>query len=1638
MKTVKTPVIASVAWQSNLYKTFSRMFAAFGMVMMFAVSGWGADQCSNTTDHTFTESGVNATFSDSYSGNQFDSGDTEFYYFNIPSAGTLNFTRVADADVVYKYDLSNCPSDGTGTIINNGGSITFSGAADFNLRIKSSANNQRYDFTFNFVSSLPSISISPTTLSTTEGNSGTTNAIYTVTLSSSSTSTVTVNYTTADGTATAGSDFTIASGSLSFAPGETTKTIGVPIVGDTNGEPSETYTLTLSSPVNATIVTATATGTITNDDPPSLSIGDMSVTEGNSGTKTMTFTVALSSSPSSAVEFDWATANGTATTANNDYTAANGHIRFNPNTSTLQQTFSVTVRGDATAELDETFYINLTNITGVSVFDSQAVGTILDDDMNYGSNNPRSFEIIHQSNIKGDIKIIGNSILCKNDGTNHCAATVDATLTNNELDTLFYKLSSDESNASIKNSTSYTFAFPTGVTKNDVVWAGLYWQAGIKGTPSTTQITNAKKVLLKAQGDSTYRQIDAETTNNRFNWMISPSSGGTFELAWYYQGIKDITSIVQTKGAGTYQVANIEATSGGAYTPGHFGGWAMVVVYKDTNTTLKNITVYDGFNAVNNSNPTSATLTGFLTPSGGTVDSKFLYFGSEGDRKNSSPYNGDKISLTQSSATGTPYYLKADGTATTTSGPYNPMNSSITSISGDTRVPNYDNVIGIDIDTYNVGTSNGGSGIITNNQTGTKITLSTADDVFNPGVFAFSTQIYAPSIDITKTPSTSSSGALSAGQQIDYTASFTNGGRETAKEITIYDDFTQNLLKRTDGNDTDPAIYLSDMLERNATKIKQSIRLSSVDSTTTWHCAQGLSGVPGCTVYDANCSVDFTGDAGTTATKAWCYVPTIAVGSTYTMKFSVNVAADPDTQGQSVLVENQMFASYKDNVTGISMPNASSNIANAGSYNYAQNIAAVGFDARETSIPLADNNRSIMTKVANKPSSLSVVSLNPSGQLAPYTGIDNNRVYLFVVDSTTCALPETERLAAIATKSRNTYVTFLQNDMNHTTPTFSETAAGKDKKIMMNFINWNQEFMDAAFNCSNSNTQAVLNGVPQCLNSDSKLAQVFPNLVTECLLSGARPACQSSSYAASGVPSAPYDNEFGCYQCLAGGAGAAVCSTDNFAIRPEKLEIVSTHYDWSNILRSGEEYNTTINAYNFNSTTNTPDYNVTDANSTYVLTTTKYMKNNEANASMAGTAAFAAGGFDMQNGISAKAGVTGEIAGLSFNDVGKININIQDQNWSAVDNDDTPMNCDANGTYVCGDVNVTFIPHHFNFSALGITNNNGNTDSFTYLANEVALMAGRINAQMQARNKAGAITSNFSASPLWENPVTVVPVVTKSTYLYPDANETNISNQSVGFSFGAKTIAWDEDNASQYLRFNFRRDINLMQNPFDVNGSNLNISMTSRYTDGVKVADINGSRLSSGTNALPYTVVSPADGNSTFVYGRIIPRDIRVFGTVPFSANAWYEVFNAPRIGTTSLASSRNESSWFINGLHDDAADGDGTVTFVNSGAVNIGGTAVGGVETYGFAAQTPPYSAKAHINTDPWLWYGVSALPYSDPSALNLECMTHPCFNINVAPAVGATGSAKSGSEENKASKSSTSEGTGWHSTTDYAPAIR
>lgn len=211
-----------------------------------------------------------------------------------------------------------------------------------------------------------------------EGDSGTKTMTFTVNLSNPSDKTVTVDYATADGTATAGSDYESKSGTLTFNPLETSKTISVTIDGDTNVENDETFSVDLSNAQNATPTSLQATGTIQDDDGFVVTVGDAQVTETDSGSTTMTFTATLARPASAPLSFDWATASNGSASPGQDYQTASGTATFAAGATTT--TFTVTVLGDTIDENDETFNVDLTNPTYGSLANAQATGTILDND----------------------------------------------------------------------------------------------------------------------------------------------------------------------------------------------------------------------------------------------------------------------------------------------------------------------------------------------------------------------------------------------------------------------------------------------------------------------------------------------------------------------------------------------------------------------------------------------------------------------------------------------------------------------------------------------------------------------------------------------------------------------------------------------------------------------------------------------------------------------------------------------------------------------------------------------------------------------------------------------------------------------------------------------------------------------------------------------------------------------------------------------------------------------------------------------------------------------------------------------------------------------------------------------------------
>jgi PKD repeat protein len=222
----------------------------------------------------------------------------------------------------------------------------------------------------------PTLTIADKTI--TEGDNGTLNVTYTINLSATSGKPVTVDYSTANGTATAGKDYIATNGKITFAAGETSKRITVQVLGDTIDEFDETFFLNLTNPENATITKNQAVTTILdNDVPPVMIIGDRTITEGHNGTQILNFTVSLNTASEKAISVKYATANGTAT-AGSDYTATNGILNFAAGETT--KTVSVQIIGDRNYEQNENFFVNLSEAINANIADAQAVATILDDD----------------------------------------------------------------------------------------------------------------------------------------------------------------------------------------------------------------------------------------------------------------------------------------------------------------------------------------------------------------------------------------------------------------------------------------------------------------------------------------------------------------------------------------------------------------------------------------------------------------------------------------------------------------------------------------------------------------------------------------------------------------------------------------------------------------------------------------------------------------------------------------------------------------------------------------------------------------------------------------------------------------------------------------------------------------------------------------------------------------------------------------------------------------------------------------------------------------------------------------------------------------------------------------------------------
>ena len=212
----------------------------------------------------------------------------------------------------------------------------------------------------------------------TEGDGGTSNFVFTITVAHTNCVDITFDIGTADGTAVAGTDFNATNATLTIPPGSLSTTFTVEVISDLVDEvATESFTVAISNLTNGSLGDAVGVATINDDDLSEISIADGSVTEGNSGTADLNFVVTLSHTNSRNVTVDFGSSNIDAVVTS-DYLLTNGTLTVAA--GAVSATITVEVVGETLDESNETFAVILSNAPIATIADDTGIGTITDDD----------------------------------------------------------------------------------------------------------------------------------------------------------------------------------------------------------------------------------------------------------------------------------------------------------------------------------------------------------------------------------------------------------------------------------------------------------------------------------------------------------------------------------------------------------------------------------------------------------------------------------------------------------------------------------------------------------------------------------------------------------------------------------------------------------------------------------------------------------------------------------------------------------------------------------------------------------------------------------------------------------------------------------------------------------------------------------------------------------------------------------------------------------------------------------------------------------------------------------------------------------------------------------------------------------
>lgn len=383
------------------------------------------------------------------------------------------------------------------------------------------------------------------------------------------------------------------------------------------------------------------------------------------------------------------------------------------------------------------------------------------------SNSGRNFTLRYSNNINGQITIAANTLMqcptatpdpAVNSGCAGARAGTNAR-NNNTFDMGWLDVDSDPSTF---DSSQATLNLPSdGV----VLFAGLYWTGIQKKGEAITGANGYVGVPLPPPNASAIGQVKFKLPDSSAYQTITAANVdlGPISVGSGYGAFADVTELVTEAGPGIYTVADVQTGTGGNTA----AGWSLVVAYGDQAEPLRNLSVFDGLKVVSGSSAIDIALSGFKTPSAGTVRTTIGVVAAEGD----AGATGDYLSVN-------------DNLLTDAVHPSNNTENSTIANRGahvTTKNPDWRNQLGYDSSLFSA------DGFLPNGATNAMFRAKTSGDTYAPQAITFATELFSPQVDLTKTQSFPVSTNAEPGATIRYTITATNNGLGPATNVELVD-----------------------------------------------------------------------------------------------------------------------------------------------------------------------------------------------------------------------------------------------------------------------------------------------------------------------------------------------------------------------------------------------------------------------------------------------------------------------------------------------------------------------------------------------------------------------------------------------------------------------------------------------------------------------------------------------------------------------------------------------------------------------------------------------------------------------------------------------------------------------------------